>query len=175
MIIDSKNIYLVQCNKEILHAAINGDEELSKILNCKVSDNWSEFSTDIFPYVLNMISKKPEEQAWWTYFPIHKKDNQLIGSGGYKGGPTDEGTVEIGYEIAAEYRNQGFATELAISLITHAFKHDHIKVIYGHTLANENASTRVLLKCGFKLVEELEDPNDGKVWKWELIREDWRD
>jgi ribosomal-protein-alanine N-acetyltransferase len=175
MTIDSENIFLVQCNEQILQAAINGDIELSRFLKCKVSQNWSEFGTEIFPYVLDKITRSPEEQDWWTYFPIHKKNNQLIGSGGYKGSPTKDGTVEIGYEIAKEYRNKGFATELAKSLITHAFKQADINIIYAHTLAHENASTRVLLKCGFHKVEELHDPNDGEVWKWELVREDWED
>ena len=173
MTIDSKNLYLVQCNEKILQAAIDGNEALSKVLHCNVSENWSEFGTEIFPFVLNIISKKPEEQGWWTYFPIHKEDNQLIGSGGYKGSPTAKGAVEIGYEIATAYRNKGFATELANSLIAHAFNHAHVKIIYAHTLANENASTTVLSKCGFVKVEELIDPNDGAIWKWSLPRENW--
>jgi len=174
MTIESKNLNLVPCNQDILQAAIDGNEALSKILNCNISENWSEFGPDIFPFVLKMISENPKDQAWWTYFPIHRKDNQLIGSGGYKGSPTAEGSVEIGYEIATAYRNKGFATEMAKSLIIHAFNHDYIKIIHAHTLANENASTKVLSKCGFVKVEELIDPNDGAIWKWSISKENWK-
>ena len=173
MFLDSENLYLIQCTEEILRAAINGNEELASVLNCNISENWSEFGPDIFPYVLKIISENHDELPWWTYFPIHKEDNQLIGSGGYKGRPTKEGAVEIGYEITPNYWNRGLATELANCLITHAFSNNYIKVIYAHTLANQNASTGVLSKCGFVKVEELIDPNDGKVWKWKLSREIW--
>jgi len=27
-----------------------------------------------------------------------------------------------------------------------------------------------LQKCGFKKVEEITDPDDGLIWKWELKR-----
>ncbi len=36
-----------------------------------------------------------------------------------------------------------------------------------HTLPAPNASTRVLAKCGFERTGEVEDPEDGLVWRWE--------
>ena len=36
-----------------------------------------------------------------------------------------------------------------------------------HTLPTPNASTRVLLKCGFQRKGEIVDPEDGLVWRWE--------
>ena len=82
----------------------------------------------------------------------------MIGGGGYKGKPTAEGMVELGYEITSNYRNNGYATEMARGLIAHAFTNNMVKSIIAHTLAEENASTKVLQKCGFKKVQE-------KVWK----------
>ena len=40
-------------------------------------------------------------------------------------------------------------------------------LVRAHTLAERNASTRVLEKCGFGLVGEVVDPEDGPVWRWE--------
>lgn len=168
MKIETENLSLVQCSKEILEAALEGNHRLAEILNCKVSDHWSEFGLEAFPYVLEKIAERPQEITWWTYFPIYKKDNQLIGSGGYKGGPTEFGTVEIGYEISPGYRNRGLATEMAIGLIHHAFCDDRVKSILAHTLAHKNPSTSVLRKCGFEKIEEINDPNDGLIWKWKL-------
>lgn len=170
MTIDATNLKLIPCNQQILQEAIKGNDHLSQILKCKVTENWSEFGADIFLYVLNIISKNPTDATWWTYFPIHKKDNQLIGSGGYKGKPSADGSVEIGYEIAPEYRNKGFATEMAKALIQHAFTQNQVNIIYAHTLPEENASTKVLLKCQFKMVKEIIDPDEGKIWKWQLLR-----
>ena len=78
------------------------------------------------------------------------------------------GTVEIGYEITPVYRNQGLATEMTMGLIKNAFKDNRVKSIIAHTLGQENPSTKVLKKCGFKKIEEINDPEEGNIWKWEL-------
>jgi ribosomal-protein-alanine N-acetyltransferase len=100
-------------------------------------------------YALDNLTENEEEKNWWTYFPIHKQDNTLIGSGGYKGKPTTEGIVELGYEIASDYRNRGLATEMTKGLIENAFRHASVTSIIAHTLGHNNPSTKVLQKCGF--------------------------
>ena len=47
----------------------------------------------------------------------------MIGTCGFKGPPTDDGTVEIGYGVLPEFRRQGHATEAARGLIEHALAH----------------------------------------------------
>lgn len=37
-----------------------------------------------------------------------------------------------------------------------------------HTLAEENQSTSVLRHCGFERTTEVLDPQQGRVWRWEL-------
>ncbi|MCO5229903.1 MAG: GNAT family N-acetyltransferase [Chitinophagales bacterium] len=170
MTIETKNLKLIPCDTEILKTAIQGDEILAKKINVTVQDNWTEFGVVALQYSLDRLSENEEESGWWTYFPVHKQDNKLIGSGGYKGKPTADGTVEIGYEIALDYRNRGLATEMTKGLIENAFRDERVRLIVAHTLGQDNASTKVLQKCGFKKVEEINDPDDGLIWKWELKR-----
>jgi ribosomal-protein-alanine N-acetyltransferase len=168
MTLETENLKLLPCDTEILRAAIEGNEILAKKINVSILEDWSEFGIGVFQYSLDKIIENNDEIGWWTYFPIHKKDNKLIGSGGYKGKPTPEGTVELGYEIAPNYRNQGLATEMTKALIENALKDKRVKNIIAHTLGHENPSTTVLQKCGFVKVNELIDPDEGLVWKWEL-------
>lgn len=170
MTIETKNLKLIPCDTEILKTAIQGDEILAKKINVTVQDNWTEFGVVALQYSLDRLSENEEESGWWTCFPVHKQDNKLIGSGGYKGKPTADGTVEIGYEIALDYRNRGLATEMTKGLIENAFRDERVRLIVAHTLGQDNASTKVLQKCGFKKVEEINDPDDGLIWKWELKR-----
>lgn len=171
MTIETKNLQLIPCDTEILIAAIQGEEILAKKINVTVQDNWTEFGVAALQYSLDRLTDSEDEKNWWTYFPIHKHDNKLIGSGGYKGKPTNDGTVELGYEIAPGYRNRGLATEMTKGLIENALKDTRVKSIIAHTLGQDNPSTSVLQKCGFKKVEEMNDPNDGLIWKWELKRQ----
>lgn len=168
--IETQNLKLIQCDPEILQSAIEGDEILKNAIQTSVHDNWTEFGVEALQYSLDKLSQGEDEKGWWTYFPIHKSDNILIGSGGYKGKPSVEGIVELGYEITPNYRNRGLATEMTNGLIENAFKDKRVKSIIAHTLGHENPSTKVLQKCGFKKVEEINDPDDGLIWKWKLKR-----
>ena len=170
MIMETENLRLIQCDAVLLKEAIAGNKQLEKKLGVDVSEQWTEFGTDALRYSLERLSESENERGWWTYFPIHKKDNKLIGSGGYKGSPTVEEIVEIGYEIAPDYRNRGLATEMTKWLIENAFEDNRVKRIIAHTLGQENPSTRVLTKAGFERVEEINDPEEGLIWKWELLK-----
>lgn len=168
--IETENLKIIPCDKEILKSAIQGNDILAKKINVTVLDNWTEFGVGALQYSLERLTENEEEKGWWTYFPIHKNDNKLIGSGGYKGKPTSDGTVELGYEIAPAYRNRGLATEMTKGLIENALKENRVKSIIAHTLGQENPSTKVLQKCGFEKVQAINDPDDGLIWKWEIKR-----
>ena len=160
MAIETKNLKLIPCDIEILKSAIQGNECIATKLNVTVQDDWTEFGVDALQYSLDRLAESEEEKDWWTYFPIHKQDNTLLGNGGYKGKPTTDGTVELGYEIAPVYRNRGLATEMTKGLIENAFMDKRVKLIIAHTLGRENPSTKVLQKCGFVKTEEINDPDD---------------
>ena len=171
MKIETKNLILISGNKKILTSAIKGAAYFSNNLNASVIEPWTEFGLAPIEYSLTKISQNEYENGWWTYFPIHKDDKKLIGSCGYKGSPTSEGNVEIGYEVISEYRQKGLGTEIAKGLVSNAFKFDNVKMIIAHTLPSGNASTNILTRLGFDKVSEIIDPEDGLIWRWELKRE----
>jgi len=101
-------------------------------------------------------------------FPSTKPTYRLVSCGGYKGKTSQDGVVETGYEICVDYRNQGLATELAAALVRHAFTFEQVRLVQAHTLGQMNASTSVLVKCGFQKTDEFQDEEDGLIWKWLL-------
>jgi RimJ/RimL family protein N-acetyltransferase len=126
------------------------------------------------PYAYEHLKTDPSLLGWWTYLFIHPVDKALVGSGGFKGKADESGMVEIGYEVAPEYRNRGLATEAAQGLVDYAFSHPHIKSIEAHTLAEANPSTRVLERVGMKYVGKVHDPEEGEIWRWRLTRKDYQ-
>lgn len=60
------------------------------------------------------------------------------------------------------------ATRMVQALLRIAFDAVPGLTIAAQTLPGENASTAVLKKLGFHFVAELEHPEDGKVWEWQL-------
>ena len=53
-------------------------------------------------------------------------------------------------------------------LIARAVASGRVRTLRAHTLPEHNASTKVLEKCGFKLVGEVMHQEDGLIWLWEL-------
>src|SRR5205085_7912940 len=94
---------------------------------------------------------------------IHKGDNALIGMAGFPAPPNSEGVAEIAYGIAPAYQGKGYATEVAQALVEFASRDARVRKICAHTLAETNASTSVLAKCGFEKVGETIDPENNET------------
>ena len=105
---------------------------------------------------------------WEHGFALRQRETgAVVGTAGFKGPPTDGGMVEIAYGVAPEHQGKGYATEAAQALVDYALASGRVRIVRAHTLPQENASTRVLAKCGFRRVGEVIDPDDGLVWRWE--------
>jgi ribosomal-protein-alanine N-acetyltransferase len=169
--LSSVRIIYINSSVDIIEKILAGDEALMTHLDILIPPVWTEFGRPPFQYALERIQNHSSDPKWWSWLPILVAENTLIGNCGYKGAPKN-GTVEIGYEVAEDYRGQGFGTEMAVALIKNAFMYETVQEVIAHTLAEENASVNILRKCGFTLKEQINDPEDGQIWKWELARAD---
>lgn len=167
VVLKTPRLDLVCCTKEMLEALLESEASLANILNINIPENWTEFGERAFRFTYNKIVNEDEKIEWWTYLPILKTEKMLVGSCGFKGEP-ERGIVEIGYEVAQNYRCGGLGTEIAEALIKFAFRHETVLAVQAHTLAVSNESCRVLKKCGMKKVGDIDDPNDGQLWRWEI-------
>ncbi len=125
-------------------------------------------------FMCERLKADPEVLGWWTYLLVHVEGKVLIGLGGFKGEADESGMVEIGYTIVPAYRGRGLVTEAAQGLVDHAFAHEHVKRVDAHTLAERNASARVLERAEMRVAEEVTDPDVGEVWRWSVSKEDYR-
>ena len=76
----------------------------------------------------------------------------LIGGGGFKGPPTPEGAVEIGYSLIPSYHGRGLGKEAVIALVAWAFEHHEVRVVIADTMPELVPSIRLLDGCGFQRV-----------------------
>lgn len=98
---------------------------------------------------------------------LHLAENLLVGLASFNGPPDADGAVEISYGIAPGYAGRGYATAAVQLLIAYAADGGEVRRVRARTMPQENASTRVLRKCGFNLQGEVLDPEDGLIWQWE--------
>ncbi len=165
----SPRLRFINCTSDILEQLFLGDDHLANYLKINVPMKWSDFGEEPFQFVYNHLVQNPDSAHWLSWFPILISENMLVGNCGFKGSPKN-GEVEIGYEVAEQYREKGLATEIAGALIEYAYTFPEVKTIVAHTLSFENPSTSVLRKCGFHFIGEVHDPEDGDIWRWELKR-----
>ena len=66
----------------------------------------------------------------------------------------DAAEVEVGYELAARYWNQGFATEAAAAAIDWGFRHLDVSHLISMIALENAASARVAEKNGLRLFKQ---------------------
>ena len=110
----------------------------------------------------DQLAAHPDEAGWHQWVFISPVMNRLVGSGGFKGAPGPDGTVEIGYAMLTSYREQGLATEAVLGLLSWAYRQPGVKRIIAHTMEDGAASRRVLEKSGFVETDALTDDATGK-------------
>lgn len=118
---------------------------------------------------LELVESTDQADPWVHGFSIQLiSSGELIGNGGFKGPPDSGGDVEIAYGIDPAFQGKGFASLAAQALTKYAISEPDVTSVIAHTLAENNASTRVLTKCGYQFCGEVVHPEDGNVWKWQF-------
>ena len=129
----------------------------------------AELVAEVATMTLDLYEKTGATEPWLSYFAVRESDNTLLGTCAFKTPPM-QGLVEIAYFTFPGHEGQGVASVMARELLKIAFDDYGVKAVLAHTLPEENASTTILQKRGFTLVDTVEDPDDGTIWRWALLR-----
>lgn len=169
MTFQTDNLIITPYLPRYLRALLRSKEEFENTSGLRLADGICGQMSEASAVFKARIETGKQPDPWQFGFAIiYKAENMLIGSCGFPGPPDSNGVAEIAYGIAPAYRGRGYATEAARFLINFAGEDRRVKIICAHTLAEPNASTRVLEKCGLKKVGDAVDPeNNLRVWRWE--------
>jgi RimJ/RimL family protein N-acetyltransferase len=121
---------------------------------------------EMLEQTVTLLTKDPRPAPWGSY--LARLDGQAIGICAFKSAPTEAGEVELAYMTFPAFEGRGHATEM-IGLLT-AIAEDADARPIAHTLPEENASNKGLRRNGYAYAGEVEDPEDGLVWRWERRR-----
>jgi RimJ/RimL family protein N-acetyltransferase len=111
--------------------------------------------------------------GWWLYFVVLRHGEAgrtLIGSAGYKGPASADGTVEVGYGIVRDQHRQGYASEAVRGLLARAFAAPAVTRVIAETYPELAGSIAVLRKCAFRFVGDGSEPG---VIRFELTRTEY--
>jgi [ribosomal protein S5]-alanine N-acetyltransferase len=164
--LETSHLTLIPFSLEMKKIVINDKAKLAEIIGVRVPEHWpGPDLTEALPFFLEEMEQNPSGPIWDGII-IHRADKVIIGDMGFIGGPDAAGVVEIGYSIIPEYRNLGYATEMAQALIRWAFQQQEIKVVIASCLYDNIGSIKVLEKVGMRPLQP-----EGYLLKWQLRKE----
>jgi ribosomal-protein-alanine N-acetyltransferase len=156
--ITTDRLILIAGTLELITAEINNRHELEKLLNVKVPENWPPPLNDeqSMEFAIKFFRENPDPQGWGFWYFVLKNSGKgkplAIGNGGFKGKPSVDGTVEIGYSIMENYQKNGYGTEATRALVDWAFSHSNVTRVIAETLPDLRPSIRVLERNGFTYI-----------------------
>jgi ribosomal-protein-alanine N-acetyltransferase len=163
----TSSVQLVRLERAIEEAIGNHPD----YMDAMTQDNWARVADLVHGVVGRVLATTPvsvDELRWSGYFVVDASTREVVGSCAFKSPPTDDGTVEIAYFTYPGFEGRGYATAMAGKLIELASGSPAVRRIVAHTLPETSASTHVLERVGMTWVGEVIDPEDGRVWRWQV-------
>ena len=137
-----------------LFAKMNKDARVMRYFPSTLSDEQTES-------FYNRIQSEFERNGWGLYAVELKSNGTFIGYVGLHEIGFDANFtpgIEIGWRLAADYHNQGLATEAAKEVLKLAQKKG-LQRLYSFTAKQNAPSERVMQKIGMIKVGEFDHPN----------------
>jgi len=159
--IETERLRLVPATDAHVEAEIGDLARFFEFLGVEPTSEWpSDDLAEVLPLFLEQLVDDETNVGWvsWYFVDRASSPSRLVGGGGFKGQPDDEGTVEIGYETVPSRRRLGIATEAVGALVTWAFEDDRVRRVIAETRRDNEASIGVLRRLGFREIGEGPEP-----------------
>lgn len=138
---DLSLLFSLHANEEVAKTTIDGVQTLQQ-----VQKNLSSFIThqEKFGY------------SQWAVF--EDETNKFIGRAGLTTRALNKEIgeqTEIRFAFLPEFWGKGYASEIALALVSYGFKNLKLKTLAASTGLTNQKSDRILTKCGFKFVDKI--------------------
>jgi ribosomal-protein-alanine N-acetyltransferase len=118
-----------------------------QIIGATLHPDWPH--RDLLDVLPRHAAAAPGEARFGIWLIVERASETVVGDIGFFGPPTPEGTVEIGYSIAADRRRRGYATEAALALIEWARREANVSAVLARCEEDNVPSIRTLERLGF--------------------------
>jgi ribosomal-protein-alanine N-acetyltransferase len=177
-VLRTTRLLLIPATPATLAAELASPAALGESLGVGVSESWPPelYDADAVRWTLRALEEGRCPPDWCLYYIGERAEvggagqATLIGVGGFKGGPTDEGVVEIGYGVVPESRRRGYAREAVDAFVGWAFADSRVSRVTAHTLPSLAPSIGVLTSAGFTYVGPHADAGEPDAIQYELTR-----
>ena len=119
------------------------------------------------------VKRDASLNKWFVRFIVLREAKEIIGSISFHGEPDSAGMIEIGVEIVAEYRNNGYASEALQGMWQWASAQQGVKTLRYTVSPRNGPSQRIIEKFGFVHQSVQIDEEDGPENVFEMSAADF--
>lgn len=160
--LETKRLRLVPMTYDFVLKVIANDLSVYELLGVTKTETWPE-NTDI-KEILHIIrdslkdKTKPDGFDAWLF--ISKENHTIVGDGGFKGLPDENGVIDMGYAIVEAERQKGLALEAVSALLNWGLLQNGVNAVTADCLHDNIPSIKILTKIGMQEVER----KDGMIF-----------
>lgn len=145
-------------NDQVYLSEVQSSDKTVIVEHLKERDIYERTLRIPFPYTdadadawLARVAEMTKQQGRPVHFAIRETDGSFLGACGFVGDDIGKShRAEIGYWLAKPYWGRGIMTAVVQRLCHHAFEEFFLTKITAQVNAINQASARVLEKCGFQ-------------------------
>ncbi|MDB5268561.1 MAG: hypothetical protein JWP58_1601 [Hymenobacter sp.] len=156
LITQTPHLQILAASRALLTAELHKPQYFPVLLGAALPADWPPALHDRpaqEQFLEQLTAGGRDAAGWYAWYALRKADDTaprtLVGAGGFLGRPTADGTAEITYSIAADWRGQGLGTELVAGLVQQAADTGLVRQLIAHPPADDAAAQQVLLRNGF--------------------------
>lgn len=151
---------LLAASRALLTAELTKPRYFPILLGATMPAHWppGDYDEKAMRYFLEQLTAGGRDAAgWYGWYAILKAgaevaQNTLVATGGFHGPPDANGSAEIGFSVADDWRGRGIGTELTAGLVAHAAQTGMVRRLTARTTSDNAAAQRVLTHNGFTLL-----------------------
>jgi [ribosomal protein S5]-alanine N-acetyltransferase len=162
--VSSDRLDLVPMSLELMEALSRGDRDSAQqMVAYRIPADWPHGMESTLRFRIAIARERPETLPMLLRaLVLRSQPGVVVGRIGFHGPVDDDGMLEIGYEVFAPYRRQGYAREAVLAMFRWA-QRDPSVLRFRATVSPENAPSRNLVAgLGFVEVGTQWDEEDGE-------------
>lgn len=164
IMVRSPHLTLIPLTLAMVRAAGADRAGLAAALSARIPDDWPQTDlAEALPLFADLLAADPAQYLWFVWVIVKVSDAVVVGDIGFRGPPTDQGTIEIGYSVLPAFQRQGIAGEAAAALVSWLRARPEARLLIAHTEPDNLISQRVLRRLGM-----AERGMEDSEIRWEL-------
>ena len=161
--IETERLKIVPMTYDFVRKLLDNDVSAYEVLGAIKTETWPEKADiwDMLPMIADKLKNCPVPNGFngaWIF--INKTDSSVVGDGGFKGQPDENGIIDLGYGIVETQRRKGFGFEAVSALCKWGLAQPDVKGLSADCSGNNVSSIKLLKKIGLQEVER----KDGMIF-----------